>query len=149
MCCLAGPQPVRVDSGSCSCGPAAAGASSMSLLVTEGTAAGAPCLRWACLALWEERSIVRRTFLVRDLTRPNMGEGGKCLTTRLRFSTAPVTEAHTFTPRLTFVSFREVNSATKQEGFYFFSITNHSESIGLGEPGVTLAPQSTGPGRPC
>lgn len=98
MCCLAGHQPVCVGSGAGSRRSAAAGAPSMFLLMTEGTAAGTQCPCWVCLVLWEECSIVRRTFLLRDLTRYNMGEGNKCLKTRLRFSTAHVTEECTFTP---------------------------------------------------
>lgn len=60
LCCPAGCQTVCVDSGSYSCGSAAAGAFSLSLLGTEGTAAEAPRLGWVCLALQEERSTVRR-----------------------------------------------------------------------------------------
>lgn len=51
---------------------------------------------------------------------------------------------------LTFVSFREINPVTyHQARRLFFLLSHHSESLGLGESGVTLGPRSTGLGRPC
>lgn len=144
MCCLAGHQPVCVDSGS-----AAAGALSMSLLVIERTEAEASCLCWVCVALWEECSIVRRTFLVQDLTRHDRGEGGKCLQTKLRFSTTHMTEEHTFTPHPDLRFLQRDQSSHHQARRLLFLLSHHSESLGLGEPGVTLEPQSAGLGRLC